>query len=127
MYIHGGKTPVTLKNDPADPDGSDWVFFCYGGYLDNGAIVKRWLRSDETITANTALISGGNVVTDSTYVGTLIEGGVEMYEVYGVQFEFLPESRIVVVTHRVSTATSGAVNLARLKMDRSVVILATGQ
>lgn len=128
MYIHNNKSPVFLKNDPFDPDGQDWVYVCYGGYLKDGEVVEKWLRTDESIIAHTlAAITGGSMVTDSTYLGTVItDEGVTCYEVYAVKiqadlsnYNTETERYEVLWTHRVSTSTSGAVDLGRTDIDHS--------
>ena len=113
MYTHTKKSPVVLKNDPIDPDGTDWIYFSYGD----------WLRVGETITSHSAIVTGGSVVTDSTYLGDMTDSeGTALTEVYGVQFSVTAGSTQVTVTHRKSTTTTGAVDLGRLNIDVSAVI-----
>lgn len=113
-YTHTKKAPVVLKNDPVDPDGSDWVYFSYGD----------WLREGETVSSHSALVSGGAIVTDSTYLGDLDDSeGTTFTEVYGVQFSVTAGATQVTVTHRKSTTTTGAVDLGRLNMDHSATML----
>lgn len=113
-YTHSKKSPVVLKNDPVDPDGTDWVYFSYGD----------WLRSGETISSHSALCEGGAIVTDSTYLGDMTDSeGAAFTEVYGVQFSVTADVTQVTVTHRKSTQTSGSVNLGRLNIDHSALIL----
>lgn len=128
MYIHNNKSPVFLKNDPFDPDGQDWVYVCYGGYLKDGEVVEKWLRDDETIIAHAlADIVGGSMITDSQYLGTVVsDEGVTHYEVYAAKIQAnlsnynTDAGRYEVLwTHRVSTSTSGAVNLGRTDIDHS--------
>ena len=112
-YVHDSKKPVVLKNDPADEDGTDWVYFSY----------QNWLRADETISDHEAFVTGGTLATDSTYLGTVQDTeGVAFAEVYGVQFTVDAGATAVTITHRVSTTTGGAVDLGRLDMDMSATI-----
>lgn len=111
-YTHSGKKPAALSGDPADPDGTDWVFFSY----------QDWLREGETIVAHAATVAGGELVTDSVYIGAIPDtSGVTFNDVYGVQFKPATGARTVTITHRVSTSTSGA-DLARVDMDRTITI-----
>lgn len=113
-YVHNKKSPVILKNDPIDADGTDWIYFSYG----------TWLREGETITTHHALCEGGSIVTDSTYLGTMTDStGVVFDDVYGVQFSVMSGATAVTVTHRKSTETSGSVNLGRLNIDHSAVLI----
>lgn len=112
-YTHSKKTPAVLKNDPIDPDGTDWVYFSYG----------NWLREGETITDHSALVEGGTLVTDSTYLGPMTDSeGTAFEEVYGVQFSVAADATTVTVTHRKTTETSGSVNLGRLNIDHSAIL-----
>ena len=112
-YTHDGKKPVNSKNDPIDPDGTDWQFFHY----------DDWLRTGETIIAHTASIVGGTIVTDSTYLGTMVDDtGTSYDQTYGVEYSVTEGATSVTLTHRVSTSTTGAVDLGRTDIDRSVVI-----
>lgn len=112
-YTHSKKSPAVLKNDPVDPDGTDWVYFSYGD----------WLRDGETISAHSALVENGTVVTDSTLLGEMTDSeGATFTNVYGVQFSVALGATTVTVTHRKSTTTSGSVNLGRLNIDHSVVM-----
>ena len=111
-YLHTGAKPVTCKQDPADPDGSDWVYFSYGS----------WLRTGETITAHSGVVTGGTLETESTYIGAITdEEGVEYTEVYAVQFKPAAGNTTVTVTHRKSTTTSG-IDLPRENIDHSVIL-----
>lgn len=122
-YVHRNKSPVALKNDYADPDDIDWIYFVYGGYLSNGVIVDKWLRDGETIISHSALVTGGAIETDSTYLGTLTDSnGVECYEVYGVQYSVNSGVGSIKITHRKSTTTTGDVDLGRLNIDHSGTI-----
>ena len=40
-YTHDGKKPVNSKNDPIDPDGTDWQFFHYDDWLRTGKPLLR--------------------------------------------------------------------------------------
>lgn len=113
MYTHTKKSPVVLKNDPIDPDGTDWIYFSYGD----------WLRAGETVTAHSAEVNGGSIVTDSTYLGDMTDSeGTALTEVYGVKFSVAAGATQVIVTHRKSTTTTGAVDLGRLNIDHSALI-----
>lgn len=112
-YTHTGARAVELRNDPVDADGTDWVYFAY----------DNWLRADETITAHEAAITGGTVVTGSTYLGSMTdEDGNTYSETYGVQFSVAEGASSVTVTHRVTTETSGAIDLGRVDIDHSVLM-----
>jgi hypothetical protein len=112
-YIHTGKTPIVLSNDPVDPDSNDWLFFSY----------QDWLRDGETITEHTAVVTNGSIVTDSTYLGTMTDdNGTEFNEVYGVEFAVNSGAKKVTVTHRVTTTTVGGVDLGRTAIDHSAVL-----
>lgn len=112
-YVHNNKSPVVLKNDPVDPESTDWMYFSYGD----------WLRSGETIIDHTGIVTGGTVATDSTYLGTMTDNeGAAFTQVYGVQFTVDSGATVVTVTHRVSTETSGVVNLGRLNIDHSATL-----
>lgn len=112
-YKHDGKKPVVTKNAPIDPDGTDWEFF----YYDN------WLRVGESIIDHSALITNGIIVTDSTYIGTMVDdAGVSHDQTYGVQYKAVPGATTITLTHRVSTSTIGAIDLGRIDIDHSVII-----
>ena len=112
-YIHDAKRPVTLRSHPIDPNSTDWVVFSYGTDL----------LSTESITAHSALIDGGTIVTDSVYLGDMTdEEGNEHTECYGVQFSVTEGSSSVSVTHRTSRSIAGAPVLSRLAIDRTAVI-----
>jgi hypothetical protein len=112
-YTHTNAKPVTLKNDPVDPDSTDWIYFSYG----------NWLTAGETISAHSATASGGTIVTDSTYLGTMADSdGVSHDDVYGVKFSVASGATQVTITHRVSTTTSGAVDLGRTDIDHSALM-----
>jgi hypothetical protein len=112
-YTHSKKAPVVLSNDPIDPDGTDWVYFSYG----------NWLRDGETITSHSALISGGTIVTASTYLGDMTDSeGTAFTQVYGVEFSVTAGATQVTITHRKSTTTTGTVDLGRTNIDHSAVL-----
>jgi len=113
MYTHTKKSPVVLKNDPVDPDGTDWVFFSYGD----------WLRAGETVSSHSAIVEGGTIVTDSTYLGDMTDSeGTALTEVYGVEFAVTAGATQVTITHRKSTTTTGLVDLGRTNIDHSALI-----
>jgi hypothetical protein len=102
-----------MSRDPIDPESTDWVYFIYEG----------WLRATESITDHSAVISGGTIVTDSVYIGSMVdENGVEHDEVYAVQVTPTAGSKQITLTHRVSTTTADTVDLARLNIDHTVTI-----
>jgi hypothetical protein len=112
-YIHKGIKPVVLNEDPIDPGSTDWVFFTY----------DTWLRAGETVIAHSAQIEGGIIVTDSTYLGVMMDDdGVQHTQTYGVEFSVIPESLRVIITHRKSTQTVGAIDLGRTSMDHTVIL-----
>lgn len=112
-YTHNKKTPIILKSDPIDPDGTDWIYFSY----------QDWLRDGESITAHAATATDGAIITDSTYLGTLDDSeGTEFTDVYGVQVKADADADYLLVTHRVSTETTGAVDLGRLNIDHTAKI-----
>ena len=105
-----------MKSDPVDPNATDWVYFTY----------ENWLRDGESINTHSALAEGGTIVTDSTYIGTMVDkDGVTHNEVYGVQFSVNTGADQVTITHRKSTETTGIVNQARLNIDHSAIIPVT--
>lgn len=119
-YVHNGREPVILVQNPIDADGTDWIYFVYGSPPG-----RCWLRTGETILAgHTALITGGTIVTQSTYIGTVTgQDGVTYYEVYGVQFSVSAGAQNVAITHRVSTTLiNGAVDLGRLNIDHTGIV-----
>ena len=112
-YTHDGKKPVTSKNDPIDQDGTDWEFFHY----------DDWLRAGESIISHSAIIDGGTIVTNSTYLGTMVDdAGVSHAQTYGVEYKATTGATTVTLTHRVSTTTTGAVDLGRTDIDHTVII-----
>jgi hypothetical protein len=117
-YVHDKKKPIVLKQDPVDPDGTDWVYFSYGD----------WLRDGESIIAHSAIVENGQLVTDSTYLGDMTDSeGTAFTEVYGVQFSVDTGAASVTITHRKSTTTSGSVNLGRLNIDHSATLMVMQQ
>ncbi len=112
-YIHDGRKPVLSRNDPINQDAIEWEYFHY----------DDWLRTGETIIAHTAFIDGGTIVTDSTYLGSMVDDTGTIYDqTYGVEYSVTEGATSVTLTHRVSTTTTGAVDLGRTDIDRSVVI-----
>ncbi len=112
-YIHTNKGPVTLSADPIDPDSIEWVYFSY----------QNWLRTNETITTHTALISGGAIVTNSTFLGTVVDSlGVSFTNGYGVKVSVTPGATQVKVTHRITTTVSGSPDLGRINIDHTAKI-----
>ena len=111
-YSHSGKAVVFSRNDPIDPQSTDWVYFGYAA----------WLRENEEIISHEALIENGTIVTDSTYLASITDtDGTVHTNVYAVQIT-PGASGIVTVTHRVSTEVSPGANLARLNIDHSIQI-----
>lgn len=111
-YIHDGKKPVTLKNDPIDSDSTDWVYFIY----------DSWLTVGETITAHSSSIVGGTIETASTSVGPITLDGTAYQTVYAIEIKPLAGSVQVSVTHRVTTTKAGAVDLGRTDIDHTAVL-----
>jgi hypothetical protein len=112
-YTHDGKKPVNSKNDPINPGAIEWEYFHY----------DNWLRPGETIIAHTASIVGGIIVTDSTYLGTMVDDtGTSYDQTYGVEYSATEGATSVTLTHRISTSTTGAVDLGRTDIDRSVIV-----
>lgn len=112
-YAHRNSGPVMLTMDPIDADSTDWVFFSYQG----------WLRADETITSHSASIVGGTLVSASAYIGSMTDADGATYEhVYGFQVKPTIGAPHMLVTHRVSTSTSGSTNLGRTNIDHSAII-----
>lgn len=112
-YIHNGREPVFLRNDPIDPDGIDWFFFCY----------ENWLRDNETITTHTASISGGTIVTNSTSIGNMTDtDGTIKTNCYGVKISAASGATQVTLTHRVTTTVAAAVDIGRTTIDKTIII-----
>ena len=75
-YTHDGKKPSTRKNDPIDPDGTDWQFFHY----------DDWLRPGKPLPRIPSIVDG-TIVTDSTYLGTMVDDtGTNYDQTYGVEY-----------------------------------------
>lgn len=111
-YTHDGRNRVTLSRDPIDPDSTVWVFFVYQDSLESG----------ETISAHTAEIIGGTIVTQSTALGTRTIGDTSYTDVYGVQISASAGAKNIELTHRVTTTTGGSPDLGRINDDRTAVI-----
>jgi len=112
-YVHTGKSPARFKNDPVDPDSTIWVYFALG----------EWLRAGETVSAHSALIEGGTIETQSTFLGEMEDSaGTEHQAVYGVQASVESGAVELKITLRVTTTTGGSVNLGRINIDRTVII-----
>lgn len=112
-YTHTNAVKVTCKADPVDADSTDWIYFSY----------KDWLRDGETITAHTALIDGGTIVTQSTSLGTVKDSlGTSYTNSYGVEFSVNAGATRVTITHRVTTSVSGTPDLGRTNIDHSAVL-----
>ena len=113
VYEHTGRYPVVLQASPVDPNSTDWVYFSY----------QDVLRVNELVSSHSALISGGTIVTDSSYLGTVTTLDGEIYDqVYAVQFTPEVGSDEVRVTHRISTSTTDSPSLSRLNIDHTAVI-----
>ena len=112
-YTHNNRAPIVLTADPVDPNSTDWIYFTY----------QNWLRSGESITTHSASIVGGTMVTASTPLGTVDDAdGVSYTNVFGVQFSVSAGSTEVKISHRVTTTTTGAIDLGRKSMDHTVII-----
>lgn len=112
-YTYSNKKIVTFSRDPIDPDSTDWVYFSY----------QNWLRTGETITAHVASISGGTIVTTSSSLGTVTDSlGVSYTNTYGVEITPSAGSTEVIVTHRVTSTTSGLTDLGRTNIDHTIKI-----
>jgi hypothetical protein len=86
-------------------------------------VYDEWLRADEVIDTHSALIVGGTIVINSSYLGAMTDqDGTAYTEVYAVQFKPLATSNEVQITHRKSTSTLGTTSLARLDIDHTVLI-----
>lgn len=112
-YLHDGKKPVVCKNNPIDPDSIDWVYFA----------LDSWLRANEAVTTHVALVEGGTVVVDSTYLGSKTDADGNVYaKVYGIKFSVLAGAKQVTVTLRTTTSLNNSVDLGRTNIDHSVII-----
>jgi hypothetical protein len=112
-YVHSNKSKIRCRYDPIDADSTDWVYFSY----------QDWLRTNETISAHSALISGGTIVTNSTYLGTVTDSLGDSYtDVYGVEISVASTATSVSVTHRVTSTVAGTPDLGRTNIDHTAVI-----
>jgi hypothetical protein len=112
-YTHTNAVKVTCTNDPVDADSTDWIYFSY----------QNWLRTGETITAHSAIIDGGTIVTASTSLGTVKDSlGVSYTNSYGVEFSVTAGATKVTITHRITTTVSGSPDLGRTNIDHSAVL-----
>lgn len=112
-YLHNNRVQVLCSRDPIDPNSTDWVYFSY----------QDWLRVNESITAHSALITGGTIVTDSTSVGTITDSLGDSYtNTYGVEFSVTAGSSSVSITHRITSTITGSPDLGRTNIDHTVVI-----
>ena len=113
IYQHTGKSKVVMKHAVFDPDSTDWVFFIY----------QDWIREGEIIVSHSTVNPiGCTIETDSSNIGDLNIGGTDYTNVYAVQVKPIAGSQSLSITHRVSTTTTGVVDLARLNIDHSVEI-----
>jgi hypothetical protein len=112
-YIHNGRNAVICYADPIDPDSTEWIYFSY----------QNWLLADESISAHKALVSGGTIVTDSVFIGDMVDSLGDTYtDVYGIEFSSTTGSTQVAITHRVDTTVSGPIDLGRTNIDRTAII-----
>lgn len=112
-YTHDGKNPVVLVDDPMSVGSTDWVFFVLGGFL----------RANETVSAHAATATGGTLVTDSTYLGSVTDPCGNTYlEVYGVEVEAPAIPTTITVVFTFSTTVSGDVDIGRTDVSRTVRI-----
>lgn len=112
-YIHDGKGPVVLADDPMSVGSADWVLFVLGGFL----------RENETVSAHSATVTGGDLVTASTYLGSVTDPCGNTYsEVYGVKVEAPVSPTTIVVVFTFSTTVSGLVDFGRTDISRTVRI-----
>jgi len=119
-YRHNRKRPVIMRNDPIDPESSDWVYFSY----------TDWLLLGEEITSHSGIVTGGTLVQNSTYFGALTDKDGTLYRnVYGVMVKPDANATKVVVTHRKSTYRINyseddgeQINTGRLNIDHSAEI-----
>ena len=112
-YIHNRRTPVIMAADPIDPNSTDWVFFSY----------QNWLRTGESISAHAATIEGGTIITASTLLGSMTDSdGTAFTNVYGVEFSVTDGAKRVIIRHRITTTTTGALDLRRTNIDTTAII-----
>ena len=112
-YRHNNRDVVICHSDPIDPDSTDWVFFSY----------QNWLRPFEAITEHKALITGGTIVTDSVFIGDVVDSLGNTYtNTYGVEFSVTTGATQVAITHRVDSTVSGSIDLGRTHIDHTTII-----
>lgn len=113
VYSHTGKAPVDLKDDPMSPWSEDWVYF----------VLSSFLRTNETVTEHSATVTGGDLVTDSTFIGTITDPCGNTYtSVYGVKVGAVSGSSRITVALTFSTSVSGDVDIGRTAVTRTVTI-----
>ena len=113
VYSHTGKAPVDLREDPMSPLSQDWVYFVFSSFL----------RTGETITDHSATVTGGELVVDSTYIGTITDPCGNTYtNVYGVKVGAIAGSSRITVVLTFSTSVSGDVDIGRTDVTRTVII-----
>lgn len=112
-YRHNNRNIVICYSDPVDADSTDWIFFSY----------QNWLRAFEAITAHKALITGGTIVTDSVFIGNVVDSLGNVYtNTYGVEFSVTTGATQVAITHRVDSTVSGSTDLGRTHIDHTAII-----
>ena len=112
-YTHTNKAQIVCTADPIDADATDWIFFSY----------QDWLRTHETITAHTATIEGGTIITNSTLIGTVTDSlGVAYTHSYGVKFSVTSGATQVKITHRITSTVTGSPDLGRTNIDHTAVM-----
>jgi hypothetical protein len=112
-YTHNKRSVITFSRDPLDPDSTDWFYFSY----------QDWLRADETITEHSALIENGTIITDSVFVDAVTDSEGDSYtDCYAVEISPASGATSVTLTHRVTTTTSGVIDLGRTAIDHSMII-----
>lgn len=109
-YIHTGAKPVVLRQNPIDPDSTDWFLFTY----------EEWIRPGETITTHSGVVIGGTIVTDSTLFGTVTVDGIQYTNVYGIEAKATAGSAQITLTHRKTTTAASGLN--RTSIDHSMII-----
>lgn len=112
-YTHTNRVKLVCNADPVDADATEWIYFSY----------QNWLRTNESISVHDASIDGGTIVTDSTYLGTVVDSlGVSYTHTYGVEFSVTSGASKVSITHRITTTVSGTPDLGRTNIDHTVVL-----
>lgn len=112
-YIHNGKEPVELRNDPMGIGSEEWIYFSLGGFL----------RTGETVSEHSADVVGGNKIVDSTYLGSISSpDGTVFTEVYGVKIGTEENSNKIRVTLTFSTTVTGDVDTGRKDVPRTAII-----